>query len=51
MTQNKKPQDRKPSTPDTLVKSRKQASVELSEEYLEKVSGGVRKAGKDQGEF
>ena len=37
MTQNKKP-----STPEKLIKS---SSVEISEQSLEKTTGGVRKAG------
>ena len=37
MTDNKKP-----STPETLIKS---TSVEISEQSLDKATGGVRKAG------
>jgi bacteriocin-like protein len=33
----------KPSTPDTLTKSGKGASIELSETELNTVSGGIRK--------
>jgi len=46
MTQNEKS-----STPETLIKSSKQGSVELSEQGLEKVSGGVRKAGEKPVEY
>jgi hypothetical protein len=46
-------QDKKPSTPESLTKSSKQAPVELSEQKLETVTGGVttRKAGENPVEF
>jgi hypothetical protein len=46
-------QDKKPSTPETLIKSSKQGSVELSEQSLEKATGGitVRKAGEKPVEY
>jgi len=46
MTQNKKS-----STPETLIKSSEQGSVELAEQGLEKVTGGVRKAGEKPVEY
>ena len=44
-------QSKKPSTPESLIKSSKQGSVELSEQKLEKVTGGVRKAGEKPVEY
>ena len=46
MTQNKKP-----ATAETLIQSSEQASVELSEQGLETVTGGVRKAGEKPVEY
>jgi hypothetical protein len=44
-------QSKKPSTPESLIQSSKQGSVELSEQSLEKVAGGVRKAGEKPLEY
>ncbi len=44
-------QSKKPSTTETLIKSSKQGAVELTEQGLEKVSGGVRKAGEKPLEY
>ena len=44
-SQGKSPASGKPASPDALVKTGKGRDVELSEEDLKKVSGGVRKAG------
>jgi hypothetical protein len=41
----------KPASPEDLVKSSSTAPVEVSESDLEKVSGGVRKAGEKPIEF
>jgi bacteriocin-like protein len=37
------PKSQKPATPDSLTKSGKGASIELSENELNTVSGGIRK--------
>lgn len=42
----KKKEQAKASNPDSLVKPTRKSSVELTEQELEKIAGGIRKAGK-----
>ncbi len=44
-------QKKKSSTPDSLIKSSKPTAVELTEQSLEQVSAGVRKAGEKPVEY